>query len=492
MKILLLLLFTVISSFTFAQSKETLFDFYGKGYYTSSNLKVSKGDRINIEASGSMIVGPFAGSRTPDGADYTGIFGQNYNLIASKLHCALMVCVNESMQSIDYSQVNWQVCGSSYQFTSPSSGYLIFDLNELTNWRHDNSGSWKVKVTIETADIIPPKITLTQPNGIRNRGMKPVPSEMFQIGIAGSVTDDSGVKSLKINGEPVSLSLDNGFSKVVKLNSGENTIGVEAEDTRGNRAELQFTVERTTNPTPKESFGVYHALIIGVQDYQDPRISDLVYPVTDAKNVKQMLLDNYNFRAENVKLLLNPTFQLLENQLEAYLSQLNNMDNLLIFFAGHGRLDPISKEGYWLLADSKNDSRRTWLSNTAIRQYIKGIKTKHTLVVSDACFSGSLLRTDVTNTMVLQEIYALSSRRCITSGGYTTVPDESVFIRHFLRVLNENKEKFLTSEDFFRSFKQAVIRAAKEIRGPESVPVPQTGIIPETDDLGGDFIFVKK
>jgi hypothetical protein len=72
----------------------------------------------------------------------------------------------------------------------------------------------------------------------------------------------------------------------------------------------------------------------------------------------------------------------------------------------------------------------------------------------------------------------------MTSGTMTTVPDNSVFMDYLMKRLTENQAKFISSQQLFDSFRAAVIN--------NSSVVPQDGVIAETGDEGGDFIFILK
>jgi hypothetical protein len=83
-----------------------------------------------------------------------------------------------------------------------------------------------------------------------------------------------------------------------------------------------------------------------------------------------------------------------------------------------------------------------------------------------------------------QMLYKLPSRRAITSGTLTAVPDNSVFVEYFLKRLAQNTDQFLPAQQLFNTLRMAVIN--------NSATVPQEGVIAETGDEGGDFIFLKK
>lgn len=234
--------------------------------------------------------------------------------------------------------------------------------------------------------------------------------------------------------------------------------------------------------------GRFYALLIGVSDYLDNRL-DLDKPATDARQFRRVLVERYTFSDSTVTLLVNPTRQNILVALFNLRKVVGPRDNLLIFYAGHGYWDEEARQGYWWARDATANDPSNWLSNSDVREQIRSIKSKHTLLISDACFSGGIFRTRSATALQqasidVQMLYKLPSRRAITSGTLTTVPDKSVFFEYLVKRLEENATDFMTSQQLFDSFRQAVIN--------NSMVVPQDGVIAEAGDEGGDFVFVRR
>ena len=231
----------------------------------------------------------------------------------------------------------------------------------------------------------------------------------------------------------------------------------------------------------------YHALLIGVNEYMDPSITQLDGPIADAGRLKDVLTQNYTFEEENITFLKNPTRTEIIETFDGLQAKIDEDDNLLIFYAGHGVWDEDLKQGFWLPSDAKRTSKAAWLSNAMIRDYIGGIHTKHTLLVADACFSGGIFKTRdmFIQNMASLELAKLPSRKAITSGAMKTVPDKSVFIEYLTKRLEENERSLLPAEILFSSFKIAVMNNSHG-------QVPQFGDIKGAGDEGGDFIFLKR
>ena len=183
----------------------------------------------------------------------------------------------------------------------------------------------------------------------------------------------------------------------------------------------------------------------------------------------------------------NPTRAEIIDALEqlSYSSTAN--DNVLIFYAGHGWWEEEIKVGYWLPSDAQQHSKARWFRNSTLQDYIRLIKSRHTLLITDACFGGSIFKTRAAFSSAppaISLLYELPSRKAMTSGALTEVPDESAFVRYLVNRLKSNKEEFLSSEKLFSMIRNNVMN--------NSYVVPQYGEIQNVGDEGGDFIFIKK
>ena len=134
------------------------------------------------------------------------------------------------------------------------------------------------------------------------------------------------------------------------------------------------------------------------------------------------------------------------------------------------------------------DNRSSWFSNGEFRDYVNGINSKHTLVIADACFSGSIFTGGFRDVAVAscEEMAKVKSRRAMTSGANTVVPDESVFLKLLCNLLEVNQQSCITSEELYSRIKPSVISNSPNNQ------IPQFGILPQVGDQGGNFVFRKK
>lgn len=228
----------------------------------------------------------------------------------------------------------------------------------------------------------------------------------------------------------------------------------------------------------------FHALIIGVDNYKDRSVTSLDNPTSDAKELMDVLVQKYSFKEEHITFLQNPGRIEILDEFERLSNTLGEKDNLLVFYAGHGYWDEKLEQGYWLPADASMTSKAQWISNATIRDYIRGINSKHTLLIADACFSGGLLKSRGVGKAMIN-LYNMPSRKAITSGTLTTVPDKSVFIKFLIKYLNQNTETLISADQIFYKIKVSVMN-----NSPSS-QVPQYGPIHQANDEGGEFVFFK-
>ena len=253
------------------------------------------------------------------------------------------------------------------------------------------------------------------------------------------------------------------------------------------------TASRTAAPAESLSglhFGRYHALVIGNNDYDE--LTALQTAVADATAVAGLLRRDYGFE---VTLLTNANRRAVVKSLANYRRTLKPNDNLLIYYAGHGVLDQVTEQGYWLPVDAERDDPTNWIEVTSVTNMIRAIRAKHVMIVADSCYSGTLVRdanvqlpTQEARTAWIRRMISMRSRTALASGGLEPVTDSgggghSVFAKAFLHALEENPD-ILDGQSLFDKIKRPVVLDADQ--------TPRYADIRKAGHEGGDFLFVKK
>jgi hypothetical protein len=224
--------------------------------------------------------------------------------------------------------------------------------------------------------------------------------------IKGEILGTDAVEEVEINGQSAALGardlvveeLQEGipFQGLALLRAGDNAVEIIARATDGTKAVLRFTVQVEA----ADLQGSAYALIVGVNDYQDARISDLRYAEADAQAVKEALSHpQYGVvPPENIRVLngAEATYRNISLALEEHLvRQATKPEDVVFFyFAGHGAEGAHMSRGaaYYLVphdADVRN------LLSTAIEkgrlQFLWGaVGATRKVFITDACHSGGL------------------------------------------------------------------------------------------------------
>ena len=106
------------------------------------------------------------------------------------------------------------------------------------------------------------------------------------------------------------------------------------------------------------------AVIIGINEYK--HMQNLNYAVNDAKSVKEMLMKNYNYREDHIKMILdeNATKNGILQGFNELLQEAKEDDRVIVFYAGHGEtytLPSGGEKGYLVPVDG--DPENLFLSS---------------------------------------------------------------------------------------------------------------------------------
>jgi hypothetical protein len=248
-------------------------------------------------------------------------------------------------------------------------------------------------------------------------------------------------------------------------------------------------------------FGRYYALVIGNRDYT--MLDDLETPLNDAKEIGQILEQQYGFQ---VQLLLNSDRLTVMQAINELHSVLTENDNLLIYYAGHGSMVNVGDRdtGYWLPVNADappNDA--FWVSNEFVSNHLGRLQAKRVLVIADSCYGGLLSSApdqlflgdgrESDNPEYVKYKLPRKSRLLMSSGGDKPVIDEggdghSVFARELIKALRANAG-LLSAPDLYAQIKQPVINQAAS---KNFVQEPVYKIIKGAGHEVGDFFFVSK
>ncbi|CAN5324541.1 hypothetical protein BH10BAC4_BH10BAC4_02430 [soil metagenome] len=286
--------------------------------------------------------------------------------------------------------------------------------------------------------------------------------------------------------------------RIINLMEGDNYLEVIAENTEGVKTSSgrKIVVGATSLADASKLDRTDYGLIFATDNYDN--WSDLVNPVYDSRTIAEELKKTYQFTIEVVE---NATqAEILKKIREYGEKQYKPLDQLFIFFAGHGTYDQTFGEGFVVTKESvlNDEGKTTYLSHNRLRSIINNIPCEHIFLTMDVCFGGTFdaalassrgqdddTYREQSQAEFLTRKLTAKTRKYLTSGGKTYVSDgikgkHSPFAKSFLEALSSQggKDGILTVQEIY-SF-------VEKLKNP-----PRMGEFGDNAP-GSDFLFLVK
>ncbi|MFM9839030.1 MAG: caspase domain-containing protein [Cyclobacteriaceae bacterium] len=259
------------------------------------------------------------------------------------------------------------------------------------------------------------------------------------------------------------------IEKNLTLMEGDNLIEVIAENKEGIKTSSyrKVVVGATSLADASKLERTDYALVFATDQYDN--WSDLVNPIFDSRSIAEELKKTYKFKIEVVE---NATQSEILKKLREYgEKQYRPLDQLFVFFAGHGTYDQTFGEGFVVTKESmlNDEGKTTYLSHNRLRSIINNVPCEHIFLAMDVCFGGTFDAALASARGQEDEVYREQSqaefltrkltyktRRYLTSGGKTYVSDgikgkHSPFAKSFLEALTSQggKDGILTVQEIY-------------------------------------------
>lgn len=207
-----------------------------------------------------------------------------------------------------------------------------------------------------------------------------------------------------------------------------------------------------TNP------GKQYLLLIGIDKYQNRLPLDI--NVSNAKELRNILYEEYYIN--NVIELFNEdaTKENIENIFKSLNNILSFNDSIIIFYGGHGYIDPKTNKGYWIPYDGGINEviKDKWIPNEDIKGYISFLQAAHVLLISDSCFSNDLIIPDNSSIKEFEEehfkmIIKNKSRQVLGSGVNESESADSEFIMRVKKFFKNYNKSYLDPVMIYNNIK---------------------------------------
>lgn len=328
-----------------------------------------------------------------------------------------------------------------------------------------SSRSGEQLTTLAAADLAGrpgPTIQFVRPDVLATRGpaVAPLPGGApARAEVVGRVAAPLGPATLLADGREVEIDRDGYFRVQVDAQPGTIVRFVAVDRaSRKASAELQFVAAATpaaasaapaaTTPRPAGAARRSFALVVANGSYRE--LPGLKTARSDGEAVARVLRDRFGYRTT---LVADATFLDTVKALHEIGKGLGPDDDLLVYYAGHGRMTESGQRGYWLPVDARAEDASTWIPNEAVAKILGSFSAGRILVVSDSCYAGAFASTGL-DLAATPRAGGTRSRMVFTSGGLQPVLDEggdgvhSIFARALLSVLQLAERPMTASEVF--------------------------------------------
>lgn len=321
------------------------------------------------------------------------------------------------------------------------------------------------------------------------------PLKNVMLSIRESVeTASRGTQAIKPEeNEKLSMTIE----KTLTLMDGDNIVEVVAENNEGVKtvSSRKITIGNVSLSDATKLKRTDYALMFATDQYDN--WSDLVNPVFDSRTIADELRKTYGFKVE---LIENASqIEIFKKMREYAERKYEPLDQLFIFFAGHGSYDQTFGEGFVVTKESllNDEAKVSYISHNRLRSNINNIPCEHIFLAMDVCFGGTFDQA-LASSRGDDEVYkeqnqaefitrklTYKTRRFLTSGGKTYVSDgipgkHSPFAKSFIEAMRSRggRDGMLTLPEVYTYVERLKIQ-------------PKFGEFGDNAP-GSDFIFVAR
>jgi tetratricopeptide (TPR) repeat protein len=377
--------------------------------------------------------------------------------------------------------------GDNYEFTGEVDISVTDFVTVSASDVYKNAASDVFLIT--RTEIAPPVVSILAPYASDN-GEIYLDTDNTNLYIEGSISDESTIKSILIDGVAASFTLDDlnpRFSATINV-ANKNKFSVTAVDNYGNDTTRIFILNRE-GVSLLEANPMGRTWVIFIENSNYETFPSLDGPAKDVTLMRSALA-----RYDIHKLIHKQ--DMTKKEIERFFSielrdllRSNKVNSLLIWYAGHGKF--INETGYWIPIDAKRDDEFTYYNLNALRASLQSYSNyiTHNLVITDACESGPTFYQAMRETPKERncndwEAVKFKSSQVFSSAGYELAVDNSVFTKTFANTLANNPNACLPIESIVNKVNLAVSQSNQQ--------KPKFGKITGLQDEDGTFFFMSR
>ncbi len=158
------------------------------------------------------------------------------------------------------------------------------------------------------------------------------------------------------------------------------------------------------------AFGADKALIIGIDNYQNPNVSRVEGGVADARAMERFIQEKFGFKLKDIRTLTESqatTFNIRDSVKNWLIKDSKAGDRVFFFYSGHGarvldqdgdeddkRDEVIAPFDIDLIIQGDKVIPRNFIRDDEINEWIAALSNRQLVMVFDSCNSGTLSRSD--------------------------------------------------------------------------------------------------
>ena len=133
-------------------------------------------------------------------------------------------------------------------------------------------------------------------------------------------------------------------------------------------------------------------MVVGISEYPQNEAFDLRYPETDAREIYEVLSTSPGADTSDLTLLTNAAASRSSvlAALDTAIQSLPQDSLLVVYYSGHGILDP-GEQPQWILSAPSLDDPESTLAFAEVKALLQRSRSRSKLLLSDAAFSGSAI-----------------------------------------------------------------------------------------------------
>lgn len=201
-------------------------------------------------------------------------------------------------------------------------------------------------------------------------------------------------------------------------------------------------------------------LIFGIENYLESDISKVDFALNDGAKFKEYCMrtlgipeQNIHYRSDATRNQIRSEIKWARNISEAY----GQDANLVVYYSGHGMPDERSKKAYLLPSDGIANDPESGYALATLYEELGQLNFKSSLVLLDACFSGTKRNGDMLTASkgvaikpANEELFGNVAVLSATQGDDTAYPDEEnghgLFTYYLLKKIQETKGNVTIAE----------------------------------------------